>query len=99
MPAVLVTAVFYTVEAAAADRVAALLREAEAGSRREPGCRHYEVSRDVANPARFLLYEVYDDEAALAAHKETAHYRDIVAAQVKPLLVDREVVTLQTLTD
>jgi len=27
------------------------------------------------DPARFMLYEVYRDAAAQAAHKETAHYR------------------------
>lgn len=93
----LVTAVFYTVGAGQEEQAAALLRQAQEASRTEPGCRAYEVSQDVANPARFLLYEVYDDEAALAAHKETDHYRDIVAAQVKPMVVEREVITLTTI--
>jgi autoinducer 2-degrading protein len=41
----------------------------------EPGCLRFDViqDRDVAN--RFYFYEVYLDEAALAAHRETAHFK------------------------
>lgn len=93
----LVTAVFYTVEEGREAEAAALLRRAQEASVTEPGCVAYQVSQDVENDRRFLLYEVYTDEAALAAHKETEHYLDIVAAQVKPMVVEREVVTLTTL--
>jgi quinol monooxygenase YgiN len=44
-------------------------------SRREPGVARFDFIEQADDPARFLLYEVYRDAAAQAAHKETAHYR------------------------
>ncbi len=49
---------------------------------REPGNLRFDVIRQLDDPTRFVLYEVYRDEAGAAAHKETAHYarwRDTVA--------------------
>jgi autoinducer 2-degrading protein len=48
----------------------------------EPGNLRFDVIQQVDDPNRFLLYEVYCDEAGMKAHKETAHYarwRDAVA--------------------
>jgi quinol monooxygenase YgiN len=44
-------------------------------SRREPGVARFDFIEQADDPARFMLYEVYRDAAAQAAHKETAHYR------------------------
>jgi len=49
---------------------------------REPGNLRFDVNRQIDDPNRFVLYEVYRDEAGMNAHKETAHYakwRDAVA--------------------
>ena len=43
-------------------------------SRREPGVARFDFLEQSGDPTRFLLYEVYRDAAAQAAHKETAHY-------------------------
>jgi (4S)-4-hydroxy-5-phosphonooxypentane-2,3-dione isomerase len=40
----------------------------------EPGCRQFDVCRDPADPALFVLYERYDDEAAVQAHLRSAHF-------------------------
>ncbi len=40
----------------------------------EPGVLRFDVVRDLADPDRFVLVEVYRDDAAPAAHKATAHY-------------------------
>jgi quinol monooxygenase YgiN len=51
-------------------------------SAREPGVARFDVIQSVEDPTRFVLLEVYRDAAAVAAHKETAHYlrwRDAVA--------------------
>ena len=51
-------------------------------SRHESGIVRFDVLSDRADPAHVVLVEVYRDEAAAAAHKETGHYqrwRDIVA--------------------
>jgi len=48
----------------------------------EPGVARFDVCQQNDDPTRFVLVEVYRDEAAPAAHKETAHYqtwRDTVA--------------------
>ncbi len=52
------------------------------GSVREPGNVRFDVLRDPEDPTRFLIYEVFADEEAAAAHKQTPHYlawRDLVA--------------------
>jgi autoinducer 2-degrading protein len=53
-----------------------------AASRRERGVVGFDVLVDEADPCHVVLVETYRDEAAAAAHKETAHYatwRDTVA--------------------
>jgi len=58
------------------------LRANHEQSVREPGNLRFDVLRDPADPAHFLVYEAYVDAAAAAAHKTTAHYlawRDLVA--------------------
>ena len=58
-------------------------------SRKEPGCRQFDVSVDPKDPAHVLLYEVYDDEKAFEAHQQGAHFKKYVAEAV-PLLASRE---------
>jgi autoinducer 2-degrading protein len=41
----------------------------------EPGNLRFDVNRQVDDPNRFVLYEVYRDESGMKAHKETAHYQ------------------------
>jgi len=48
----------------------------------EPGVVRFDVIQQEDNPTRFILVEIYRDDAAPAAHKATAHYaawRDTVA--------------------
>lgn len=40
----------------------------------EPGALRFNVLQQADDPDRFVLYEVYRDEAGSKAHKETAHY-------------------------
>lgn len=51
-------------------------------SRDEPGIVRFDVLSDRADPTHVVLVEIYRDDAAAAAHKDTAHYqrwRDTVA--------------------
>jgi (4S)-4-hydroxy-5-phosphonooxypentane-2,3-dione isomerase len=51
-------------------------------SRDEPGIVRFDVLSDRADPTHVLLVEIYRNDAAAAAHKDTAHYqrwRDTVA--------------------
>lgn len=56
------------------------LVELAAATRLEPGCRHYAVGRDTANPGRFHLSELWDELPALAAHFKTPHMAKFSAA-------------------
>lgn len=63
---------------------------AAASAADEPGCRKFDVMRD-RDPARanvITLYEIYDDDAAFAAHKEAPHYKAFSAA-IEGLVEDR----------
>jgi autoinducer 2-degrading protein len=40
----------------------------------EPGNLRFDVLQQADDPNRFVLYEVYRDEAGMEAHKKTAHY-------------------------
>lgn len=44
-------------------------------SRQEPGIARFDLIRQVDDPAHFMLIEVFRSEEAIAAHRETAHYR------------------------
>jgi len=54
-------------------------------SLQEPGVRRFEVLQDEGDPAHVVLNEVYVDQAAADAHKQTEHYarwRDTVAGMM-----------------
>ncbi len=40
----------------------------------EPGCLRFNVLQDANDDLTYYFYEVYRDEAALAAHREAPHY-------------------------
>jgi quinol monooxygenase YgiN len=51
-------------------------------SAQEPGVRRFDVLQDEGDATHVVLNEVYVDQAAVDAHKQTAHYarwRDAVA--------------------
>lgn len=57
----------------------------------EPGCLGYEVFRDTNAPGSLLLLERYRDNAAIEAHRQAPHYRELVVERIIPLLSDRQV--------
>lgn len=52
----------------------ALVTQARNSKQNEAGCRHFDVCADPDNPDRFFLYELYDDDAAVEAHRATGYY-------------------------
>ena len=49
---------------------------------KEPGNLRFDILRDAQNPYKFVFYEAFESEEAVAAHKKTLHYlkwRDAVA--------------------
>lgn len=49
------------------------------GTRREPGNLRFDVLCDPEDSHNLYIYEVFRDEAALEAHRQTEHYRRCVA--------------------
>ncbi|WP_020652263.1 putative quinol monooxygenase [Massilia niastensis] len=75
--------------------VLAMLAELRPTSLAEPGCLGYEVYHGPGAPASLLLLERYRDMEALAAHRESGHYRTLVTERILPLLAQRRVELLQ----
>ena len=48
------------------------------GSLAEPGIARFDVLQNEEDPTRFMLIEAYRRREAVAAHKETPHYREWV---------------------
>jgi autoinducer 2-degrading protein len=87
----IVLAVKYYAKPGQAEAVAAALqRMAPLVRAQEPGCHLYQVSRLRDNSDLFLLYEQYDDMAAVDAHRATPHFKEIIQETVIPMLEKRE---------
>jgi len=54
--------------------VAVIFEKLSAESRKEPGCLMYQVHKHKTDPRRFFIYEQYKDDAALEAHRASAHF-------------------------
>ena len=52
----------------------AIREQAERSFRDEPGCHYFDVTQDTKNPLRFMFYEIYEDEAAIEAHRRAPHF-------------------------
>jgi quinol monooxygenase YgiN len=56
-----------------AQQAAELMRVMMDETIKEQGCRHYAYSRDLSTPNRFQLSELWESDAALAAHFRADH--------------------------
>jgi quinol monooxygenase YgiN len=73
-----------------ADRIAGILSRFLPEAQREPGAKLFLISRAKDNPAQFLFYELFRDEAAFKAHQESVHFKTYIAGEALPLLAKRE---------
>ena len=48
--------------------------DARGSNNDESGCLRFDVLQDTEDPNRIFLYEIYQDEAALDAHRQAPHY-------------------------
>lgn len=60
------------------DEIAEVLRLVTSESRREPGCVTYIPHPVEGDPDTIVIYEQYKDAAALAAHRDSAHFKKYV---------------------
>ena len=86
---VIVLIATYRGQRATGDTIEPLLAELAAATRTEPGCQLYLVNRSTTAPDTFVLYEHYDDEAALAAHRDSPHFQRVAVGQIIPMLEER----------
>jgi len=64
--------------------LAGIAANAEASVRDEPGCLRFDICSDGSDENRFVLYELYTDADAFAAHKAAPHFAEwrVIAEQV-----------------
>ncbi len=78
----IVTLVHVWVKPDEIDKFIEATRENHEHSVKEPGNFRFDILQDATDRGKFILYEAYASEEAVAAHKEKAHYtkwRDLVA--------------------
>jgi quinol monooxygenase YgiN len=73
-----------------ADKVAEILDRFLPEAQSDPGAKLFLIGRGKENPAQFLFYELFRDEAAFKAHQESAYFKTYIAGQALPLLAKRE---------
>jgi quinol monooxygenase YgiN len=84
-----VNAVDLDIVPAEREKFLAAITENGAASVKEPGCRRFDILNLASDPNHFFLYEIYDNEAALKAHRETPHFKKF-AATAANMLAKRE---------
>jgi (4S)-4-hydroxy-5-phosphonooxypentane-2,3-dione isomerase len=72
------------------DAYIAAVKENGAASVKEPGCREFNISVSEKDPNHVFLFEVYDNAAALEAHRATDNFKKY-AATVKEMVAKREI--------
>ncbi|CAN5687003.1 hypothetical protein BH23PLA1_BH23PLA1_37170 [soil metagenome] len=98
-PPMICVAVTYVVKAGQENEAIGLFRELTLATRAEPGCRMYQVHRSTSDPRRFFIYEQYDDQAALDAHRATPHFDRFATNGLFPLLESRSPEIYEPLAD
>jgi len=79
----------WTARDGAEDEVLEALKALAPLSRQEPGCRFYQVYRSPEQPRVIHIFEIYDDDEAVAAHAESEHFKEHALGHAIPLLDDR----------
>ncbi|MFE7708088.1 putative quinol monooxygenase [Streptomyces sp. NPDC057486] len=74
--------------------LAAVKENAERSFVDEPGCRYFDVVCDLSDDHHFVFHEIYDDEAAVEAHRAAPHFHDWRAAAAKCVVPGSQVNTL-----
>jgi quinol monooxygenase YgiN len=85
-----VVTAFWEVRPGEEGAVAAILSRFAPQARKEPGVHCFLIHRSRSEPSKFFFYEVFKDEAAFAAHQQTAHFRQLIAGEALAKLAKRE---------
>ena len=82
-------AVIYVIKIGHEDDAVRIFGPLTQATRAEPGCRMYQAHRSIADARRFFLYEQYDDQAAVDAHRASKHFETYVKNGLFPILETR----------
>jgi autoinducer 2-degrading protein len=67
------------------------LKENGVATIKETGCRQFDISQSASNPNQVFIYEGYEIEAAVQAHRASDHFKKYLAATKDIAVVKREV--------
>ena len=68
-----------------------LLEQLVDATRAEPGNLSFDAYRSIRDPASYVLLERYASRDALAAHRATEHFQEILLSQIVPRLAERTI--------
>jgi quinol monooxygenase YgiN len=74
--------------------IAEMLRNLATASREEPGCVTFLPHQVQEDPNTVLIYEQYRDDQALAAHRDSAHFKKYVVAGLYQKMKERNLENL-----
>ena len=83
-----VLAVTWMAKVGRESETAAILEKLTIESRKEPGCAMYQTHKHKTDSRRFFIYEQYKDDAALEAHRGSAHFLQLAKKDL-PKVADR----------
>jgi (4S)-4-hydroxy-5-phosphonooxypentane-2,3-dione isomerase len=78
-PGMFVNSVDLDIVPAEREKYLAAITENGMAAVKEPGCRRFDILNLKSDPNHFLLYEVYENEAAFQAHRATDHFKKYAA--------------------
>jgi (4S)-4-hydroxy-5-phosphonooxypentane-2,3-dione isomerase len=80
----------YEIAPAELERFVEALKENGAATIKEAGCLQFDFSQSAKNPNQIFIYEVYENEAAVQAHRNSDHFNKYVAA-TKDMAINRQI--------
>lgn len=72
------------------DNFIAAIKENGVATAKEPGVREFNIAVSQKDPNHILLFEVYNNAAALDAHRATEHFKQFIA-KTKDMVAKREI--------
>ncbi|MDR6561779.1 MULTISPECIES: putative quinol monooxygenase [unclassified Arcicella] len=82
----------WTVKEGHIETVLNLLKTIGKETVKESGNLFYKVHQSNTDANTIILFEGYIDENAIAEHRKSAHYQDLIIGQIIPLLKSRDIV-------
>jgi quinol monooxygenase YgiN len=104
-PRYMVSAVDLEIAPAQLDKFLEALRENGASTIKEPHCRQYDILQLISEPNQIHIYELYENEAAVQAHRASDHFKKyrattkdmVVKSQSRPMVSALGIDTTETL--